>query len=454
MKELKNLLYVIMGVVFLVVLFVVCNRYAGQVKEENADQIQPSIVNGQQTPETESESRTAAEDAEAVDVEKQVQAMVSDESSSSCSIVLAGDILMQESQFESAYDSETEEFDFTPWFANISDILQSGDFTAATLKTTFAGQDNGAGTAYGGYGVYQGLSNAPETLADAMASAGISLVNTATNHAGDFDFAGISSTIGYLDDAKIEHVGTADSEDGVKTYVYDSGSVKVGFVGYTNSLNYALTEGGDYALNYLEDYSSDKMDELCSDVKALRKDGAYIVVVMLNFGSVDSDSIEEEQQTAAEQIAEAGADIIAGTGSTMVKPMEVLNVTDDDGNDHSCTVLYGMGVLLSSEVYDEDVGTDSDMTAVFKFNIAQNAGSAKVDSVAVYPVYENWTDDGTLSPVPVCKAKDAASSYSDELDEDDEARIEEGYTSVIERLTDDTGLSYDYKDYSYVISLQ
>ena len=73
MKELKNLLYVIMGVVFLVVLFVVCNRYAGQVKEENADQIQPSIVNGQQTPETESESRTAAEDAEAVDVEKQVQ---------------------------------------------------------------------------------------------------------------------------------------------------------------------------------------------------------------------------------------------------------------------------------------------------------------------------------------------------------------------------------------------
>lgn len=138
----------------------------------------------------------------------------------------------------------------------------------------------------------------------------------------------------------------------------------------------------------------------------------------------------------------------------MVKPMEVLNVTDDDGNDHSCTVLYGMGVLLSSEVYDEDVGTDSDMTAVFKFNIAQNAGSAKVDSVAVYPVYENWTDDGTLSPVPVCKAKDDASSYSDELDEDDEARIEEGYTSVIERLTDDTGLSYDYKDYSYVISLQ
>lgn len=451
MKELKNLLYVVMAVAFLVVMFVVCSRYADQVKQENADQISPSIVSDQQ----ESETDMSLDDAEAANVEKQVQDMVADSSSSSCEVVLAGDILMQEAQFSSAYDEETDEFNFDPWFANISDILSSGDITAATLKTTFYGEDNGASTAYGGYGTYESMSNAPASLADAMASAGISLVNTATNHAGDYDLAGIQSTISCLDDAKIEHVGTAASEDDIKTYVKDTGSMKIGFVGYTNTLNYALTEGSDYALNYLENYDSDKMEELCSDVSELKNDGADAVIVLLNFGSVDSSAIEEEQQTAAEEIAKAGADIIAGTGSTMVKPMEVLDVTDDDGNEHQCTVLYGMGALLSSEQYSAEDGTDPDMTAVFRFSLTQNgSGAVSVDSVAVYPIYENWTDNNELSPVPICKAENDESAYSDELDSDDMDRIEEGYTSVIERLTEETGLSYELQDDSYVISLK
>ena len=42
-----------------------------------------------------------------------------------------------------------------------------------------------------------------------MKSAGISLVNIATNHALDSDAAGLVSTIGYLDQAGLAHVGAS-----------------------------------------------------------------------------------------------------------------------------------------------------------------------------------------------------------------------------------------------------
>ena len=50
--------------------------------------------------------------------------------------------------------------------------------------------------------------NAPDTYADAMKKAGFKLLSTANNHTFDRGYAGLVSTIRYLDEKGIPHTGT------------------------------------------------------------------------------------------------------------------------------------------------------------------------------------------------------------------------------------------------------
>mgnify|MGYP000438292894 CR=1 FL=1 len=59
----------------------------------------------------------------------------------------------------------------------------------------------------------------------------------------------------------------------------------------------------------------------------------------------------------------------------------------------SCLVLYGMGALLSGETYASSE-KDTDISAVFDFNIARNDfGETAIQSFTVTPVYLNWYND-------------------------------------------------------------
>jgi hypothetical protein len=57
-----------------------------------------------------------------------------------------------------------------------------------------------------------------------------------------------------------------------------------------------------------------------------------------------------------------------------------------------------------------------------------------------------------VQPVPVCQAKDTG-KYADILDEDDMERIEHAYETAIKHLIGSSGLTYEYKDYAYKISM-
>ena len=448
MKEIKNLLVVLVAAVFFIGLFILCDKYSENVKADYASQINPSIVN--QGSGTGSKTQTA--DVGQLSVEGLVQKMAGKDYSASVTLAAAGDILCQQSVLEKGYNSDNESFDFSEDFQYVKDLFQASDYAVATLKTTLAGQYQGASDEYYGYTTADNCFNPPEVLAGNLKSAGISLVNIATNHALDSDAAGLVSTIGYLDQAGLAHVGAA-AADGSTDYTQNIGGVNIGFIGYTNSTNgYTLASDAECVLNTLNDYDEQSVEALCTRVSAMKSEND-LVVVMLNFGSVESDSIETDQQALAQKLCEAGADLILGTGSRVMKPVEKISVTDTaSGNTRNCLVLYGMGALLSGETYASSE-KDTDISAVFDFNITRNDfGETAIQSFDVTPVYLNWYND-KIQPIPVCEAKDT-DKYADMLDDDAVDRINSAYEGTITHLLDGSGLTSTYENYAYHVSLQ
>ena len=449
MKEIKNLLVVLVAAVFFIGLFILCDRYSENVKTDYASQINPSIVNQGSS----SGSKTQTADVSQLSVEGMVQKMVTKDYSASVTLAAAGDILCQQSVLEKAYNSDSESFDFSDDFQYVKDLFQTSDYAVATLKTTLAGKYNGSSDEYYGYTTEDSSYNSPEVLADNLNSAGISLVNMATNHALDSGADGLISTIGYLDQAGLAHVGAAASSDGDTEYTQNIGGVSVGFIGYTNSTNgLSLDDSAACVLNTLNDYDEQSVETLCNRVSALKGE-TDLVVVMLNFGSVESDSIESDQQALAQKLCEAGADLILGTGSRVMKPVEKITVSDETGNtSRNCLVLYGMGALLSGETYASSE-KDTDISAVFDFNITRNDfGETAIQSFTVTPVYLNWYNN-EIQPIPVCEAKDT-DKYTAMLDDDAMNRINSAYEGTITHLLDGSGLTSTYENYAYHVSLQ
>lgn len=449
MKEIKNLLVVLVAAVFFIGLFILCDRYSENVKTDYASQINPSIVNQGSS----SGSKTQTADVSQLSVEGMVQKMVTKDYSASVTLAAAGDILCQQSVLEKAYNSDSESFDFSDDFQYVKDLFQTSDYAVATLKTTLAGQYNGSSDEYYGYTTEDSSYNSPEVLADNLKSAGISLVNMATNHALDSGADGLISTIGYLDQAGLAHVGAAASSDEDTEYTQNIGGVNVGFIGYTNSTNgLSLGDSAACVLNTLNDYDEQSVETLCNRISALKGE-TDLVVVMLNFGSVESDSIESDQQALAQKLCEAGADLILGTGSRVMKPVEKITVSDETGNtSRNCLVLYGMGALLSGETYASSE-KDTDISAVFDFNITRNDfGETAIQSFTVTPVYLNWYNN-EIQPIPVCEAKDT-DKYTAMLDDDAMDRINSAYEGTITHLLDGSGLTSTYENYAYHVSLQ
>lgn len=59
-----------------------------------------------------------------------------------------------------------------------------------------------------------------------------------------------------------------------------------GFVAYTNDLNVELDEEDAYAINSLDNYDESKIQQMCNDVRAARRDGAEFIVAMVYAGDV------------------------------------------------------------------------------------------------------------------------------------------------------------------------
>lgn len=436
MKELKTLLYVVIAAVFFIELFILSDRFADDIHTEFGSLIASPVQEG----DSESEVPVRPQD---LLIEQSIIQAAEDEFSSETAITVAGDILCQEQQLINAYNEETDSFDFTESFRYIRDMLKDAGFSAATLKTTMAGRWNGYDNTFNGYTCYMGYYNSPETLAGTLADCGFQLLNTANNHSLDSGAEGVFATIDTLSGAGITHIGTAKGENDSKDYILNQNGMNIAFTGWTSGTDdMSLSDEDSYAVNSLDENDHKKISAMCRHITQLQEENDF-VIVMLDFGSSDSSAVESEQRSLAEEAAKAGADLILGTGSMAVKPMDIITYVDEDGFQCQSIVFYGLGDLISSELYSdyeyEELPVDFGM--LLKLHIRRSIGGyALLTSFDVYPTYIDWTDD-TVRTIPALKAR-SSDQFSEMISEEEKSRLMSGPEALMENLLSETGFSF------------
>lgn len=293
-------------------------------------------------------------------------------------IVGIGDSLCHSQNFKDAYDSETGTYDFSPMFKNVTKYIENATVAVGNLETTLAGEERG----YSGYPTF----NSPDELALDLKEMGIDILTTANNHCLDTGYNGLVSTLNTLDEYGIDHTGTSRSEEEQNTILFkDLEGIKTAFLCYTYGTNgIPIPSGRDYSVNLIDkEFMKEQLDKA-------KEEGAELIVVSMHWGSEYRIKQTEEQEDLAEFLIKNGADIILGNHSHVPEPMEMKEVTLDDGSKREGFVIYSMGNFFSAQIqeYTRD-------TLIVNVEVRKNGqtGEITIDKANYTPVYVY--DNGT-----------------------------------------------------------
>jgi poly-gamma-glutamate synthesis protein (capsule biosynthesis protein) len=304
-------------------------------------------------------------------------------------IRVIGDVMFHKEQLAMAKESDGT-YDFSLQFKFIKDSLAAADYTIANLETT-VGKYKSMG--YSGYPQF----NTPESVLPTLKDCGIDFFTMANNHMLDRWFDGLVQDVDLVEKYGFDHVGAYRTQaERDAPVVYTVNGIKIGFVAYTFATNTMETVSDkaaqEYGVPYL--YKSD----IEGDIQKLRDAGAEVVIALPHWGTENVNEPDETQYKYAKKLAAAGADIILGSHSHMVEPMQVVEGTDASGNERQVFVIYSMGNFISTMTMQY---TDSGI--ILDFTIQEQAdGSFRTENIGYVPIYV-WKQDGKYTVISSAK---------------------------------------------------
>lgn len=285
-------------------------------------------------------------------------------------IAAVGDFLMHTPLNDTSRDPRTGKYDFKDMFKECGQYLAGPDFTMANLETRLAGPARG----YSGYPLF----NTPDELAFDMKDLGIDLITTANNHSLDMGRDGVIKTLDTLDRAGLYHVGTHRSaQERDKLAVLDIRGIKVGFINYTQDTNgIPVPRGEEYLVNMIN------RESMAREIGRLRESGCDMVIACIHFGDEYKRQPNESQRALALRLFEAGADVVLGSHSHVVQPLEWQRVVRD-GREIQVLAAYSLGNFVSNQHWRY-----SDCGIILNLDIVKRHGeSARLEGASYIPVW-------------------------------------------------------------------
>lgn len=250
-----------------------------------------------------------------------------------------------------------------------------------------------------------------------LIKAGITLPSFANEDVYNYGVTGINSTIRLLDEYQTEYLGISanSAQDYHKTFEYtftgEDGTTQTRSVSVL-SINDIIINGSTVRTNRAGVINS-TMPSIFQTVYELSQTSDK-VVVYVHFGEVNSSRITDEQRKLSHDLIDAGADLIVGTHSHTVQPVERYN----DG-----LIVYGLGELLSTEDYSLS------MDGALLDLVVRNSGEVVVYLTPTHmkegrPVItKNWLYTKRIQNMLTCQLDDDAYRIT----EDGLVRISLGY---------------------------
>lgn len=289
-----------------------------------------------------------------------------EEQSSGVTLVFAGDLMcLSAQQYAAQSQAGGHGYDFSPSFEYVKRIISGADFAMANLESTlsdsspYAAQEPNIG----------GMPNCngPKDFLAGVRYAGFDAVALANNHCCDAGLEGITDTISAVSEYGLKHTGLFRTQSERRYLLVTVKGVKIGILSYAeffNGKDGPIHEAGcSYMLNL---YSKKTMER---DVAAARSAGAEFIIVFEHWGREHVAEPTELQRTHAQQMADAGVDIIVGSHSHCLQPTVWL--TGRGGNRTLC--MYSLGNFVSSMSRLE-----ANDTALARIKIKRASGGVKI----------------------------------------------------------------------------
>lgn len=248
---------------------------------------------------------------------------------------IAGDIMVHESQIHAAFDERSKGHDFTPVFAPVAPLFHDADVALANLETTLPGKN------YSGYPAF----GAPDSLVDAIKSAGINILTTANNHCIDKGKAALVRTLRVLDEKGIPHLGTYASQaeyEKQRIFVLKKNGISVAMLNYTYGTNEIPTPKGT-VVNRID------KAQVSRDIALAREQQVDTVIVFYHFGEEYLNKPDAFQRDMVSHALANGADIVLGGHPHHVQPYEVVQRQHANGEERQHLVAYSLGNFVSAQ---------------------------------------------------------------------------------------------------------
>ena len=288
------------------------------------------------------------------------------------SISVIGDIMCHNTQYKDAYNSSTGTYDFSYVFDDIKDYISGADIAVGNLETTFAG----AGKGYSNYPRF----NTPEQLAYDLKDFGIDILSTANNHCMDTNYSGIVSTLNYLDNAGISHVGTNTSWNAQnEILIKEVNNIKVAFLAFTYGTNgITIPTDKSFAVNLIDD------NFILKQITLAKEQNPDLICVNMHWGIEYQTKQNSEQERLANLLFENGVDVILGSHPHVLQPMEKKTITLEDGSTKDCFIIYSLGNFMSGQTK-----TNTRNSIILNMNFTKSGETEKttIDSVSYVPIY-------------------------------------------------------------------
>lgn len=319
--------------------------------------------------------------------------------STTFTLTALGDILCHNTQYWDAYNSSTDEYDFSYVFDDIKSYTSAGDITIANLETSFAGKDVG----YSNYPTF----NSPDSLATALKGIGIDIISTAGNHALDKGFSGLCRTIDVLDSNEIEHLGTYKSEENQKKLLFKNiKGLNVAFINYTYGTNgIPVPDGKEFCINLID------KDLIKNQIEQAKDENADIIIACMHWGTEYQTTPNDEQKELSDFLFKNGVDIIIGNHPHVLEPMEKRTVTLDDGTTKECFVIYALGNFTADQ--RETITRNS---IILNLTITSTDGKVSIDKASYIPIYMYNNTNASSKKFKVLDIEKTLSNYESGID--------------------------------------
>ena len=271
----------------------------------------------------------------------------------------------------------TGKYDFADLYEYVADTIRDADLSYINVETLIGGNEN----RISGYPTF----NTPEQAGEQLIALGFDIYNLAHNHMLDsysdeylincnrfFESRGLTTLGYYKDQADLSNIKIIERE-----------GVKIAFLAYTYSTNgLSLQAGSSTAIPYIS-------ESLITKQMALAKEQADLVFVSMHWGDEDRYTVNAQQRSTAQLLADLGADVIIGMHPHVIQEMKW--VEREDGG--RCLLTYSLGNFISGMQDGFNM-----LGGMLSFDIVRSAdGSLSIEEPLFTPVVTHYTKETAVS---------------------------------------------------------